>query len=190
MSLNIQIDAIHTDNIVTVAYVDLGAHGLTGNNPDAKVFTLLATDGCWIVLGSVKISAGTATETSFPTGTGVNIVATPTVTDHVGRKVSAKWTGTIAGTNPNAWATYKYFKADSVRLYTAGAVPTTMRFRNDDEDADIVVAESDDGTNWLQVGADQVKKWEIASFERVAQRQLKVASSGSGRLIGSPISAI
>lgn len=83
---------------------------------------------------------------------------------------------------------YRYF--DEQNRYTAGAVPTTLRFRNNDETAGIIVLESDDGTNWLQVGAHQVQPWEIYNFDRVTQRQLLVASTSSGRLIGSPLSAI
>lgn len=83
---------------------------------------------------------------------------------------------------------YRYF--DEQKRYTAGAVPTTLRFRNDEEVADIIVAGSDDGNNWLQVGAEKVAAWDIASFGRVTQRQILVASTSAGRLVGSPLSAI
>lgn len=113
---------------------------------------------------------------------------TATVTDYVGGKITATFSSNTS--TENLLVQYQYFKSDALRRYTAGAVPTTLRYRNDNTAADVVIAESDDGTNWLQAGSCQIKAWESQNFERVTQRQLRVASTNGGRLIDSPISAI
>lgn len=189
MALNLEVDAIHTDNIVSVNVFDTESDAT--NVATAQKWSLPATQAAkgWIVPGSVKIIIQAEADATWDANKTEGIVV---VTDHV------KGTGTVTFTAPNLPATsgghffiqYKYFKADALRRYTAGAVPTTLRYRNDNTAADVVIAESDDGTNWLQVGGYQIKAWEIQNFGQVTQWQLRVASTSGGRLIGSPISAI
>lgn len=218
MSLNIVVDAIHSDDIVSVNVLDTevdspqAAGSVTWKLPaneakkgwivpgSVKIISQAAgsvtrklpaneTKKGWIAPSSVKIISQATSADTWDSSPATSHVATLSKTDYVNSTGTATFTGTRAASQ-HLFIQYKYFKADSVRRYTAAAVPTTLRFQNDASDADIVVAESDDGTNWLQIGAGQVKKWGIANFERAAQRQLKVASTSSGRLIGSPISAI
>lgn len=178
MALNIEIDAIHSDDITTVSFEDTETNLVSGT--DSYSFT---TDNPWIVLGSVKVWKDATADEAYTDGDKAS-----TVTDHVGGKITATFSSNTS--TENLLVQYRYFKSDALRRYTAGAVPTTLRLRNDDTAADVVIAESDDGTNWLQVGAHQVAAWEVFNFERVTQRQLRVASTSGGRLIGSPISAI
>ena len=85
-------------------------------------------------------------------------------------------------------ADYQYF--DEQKQYGPGTVPTTLRFRNDSVAANIVVAESDDGVNYELVGGRSVDPWNIATLSRVSLKQIKVASTSSGRLVGSQLGAI
>lgn len=163
-------------------------------------------DNGWIVPGSVKVYTKTATVLTLQDYTISNSVRTrtpgtlafigTTPANQDGSKGTVNYTtGAVTLTFETALATgdeiyvdYQYFTVQ--RQYTAGAVPTTLRYRNDKDTALIVIAESDDGENWLQVGAHNVQPWEIYNLDRVTQRQLTVCSTSSGRLVGSPLSAI
>ena len=172
------------------------------NNTNPKI------DNGWIVPGTVKVYTKTATSIVLQDYTiGANNVRTRTpgtlayVSDPTGNTQDASkgtinyTTGAITldyeanlTTADEIYVDYRHFTVQ--RRYTAGAVPTTLQYRNYKDTALIVIAESYDGTNWLQVGAHEVKPWGTYNLDRVTQRQLKVCSTSAGRLVGSPLSAI
>lgn len=185
MSLNIEINPISSDEVTTVSIETISIEDTDQNLASGTTSYNFTTDNPWIVPRSVKVWKGATTDEAYTDG---DKATTVTVTDHVGGKITATFASNTS--TDNFLVQYQYFTADSLRRYIVGAVPTTLRFRNDETAANIVVAESDDGANWLQVGGEQVAAWDIANFGRVTQQQLRVASTSGGRLIGSPISAI
>ena len=100
-------------------------------------------------------------------------------------------TGALSVTFNTAPTTGASITASYNQLATSERVPnavypSTIRFRADSADVDLLILESEDGTNWVQAFKGEVKAHGVETCGVITSEFLDVRASASGRLEASP----